>query len=75
VRVANRAGLPFNEFEIIESELRNHQSLQDLSRWAQTQPEGVLVPGVISRLIVQDEFSHDLVIPWRNNLYLAYGTT
>ena len=62
MRVANRASLPFNEFELIESELRNHQSLQDLLRWAQRQPQGLLVPGVISRLIVQDEFSHDLVV-------------
>lgn len=72
--VKNRANLSENNFESISNDLEQHQSLQDLVRWAENQPEGTLIPGVISDLIVQDEFTHDIVVPWRN-LFIVYGTT
>ena len=75
MRILNRAGLSYEQFEAIEFELRDQRSLQDLLRWSQEQPEGTLIPGVISRFVVQDEFTHDLVVPWRDGLFIAYGTT
>ncbi|HEY7160323.1 MAG TPA: hypothetical protein VH815_03650 [Acidobacteriota bacterium] len=73
-QVKNRTNLSEKDFESISSELKQHQSLQDLLRWAQSQPEGALIPGAISELVVQDEFTHDLVVPWRN-WFIVYGTT
>ena len=72
--VKNRSSLSKKDLESITVDLKEHQSLQDLLRWAERQPEGTLIPGAISELIVQDEFTHDLVVPWRN-LFLVYGTT
>lgn len=72
--VKNRTNLSQIDFEAISIDLKEHQSLQDLLRWAERQPEGALIPGAISELIVQDEFTHDLVVPWRN-LFIVYGTT
>jgi hypothetical protein len=72
--VKNRSNLSEKDFESISVDLKEHQSLQDLLRWAERQPEGTLIPGAISELIVQDEFTHDLVVPWRN-LFIVYGTT
>jgi hypothetical protein len=72
--VKNRSNLSEKDFENISVDLKEHQSLQDLLRWAERQPEGALIPGAISELIVQDEFTHDLVVPWRK-LFLVYGTT
>lgn len=72
--VRNRTDLSQEDFETTFIELKQHRSLQDLLRWAERQPEGMLTPGAISDLIVQDEFTHDLVVPWRN-LFIVYGTT
>jgi hypothetical protein len=72
--VKNRSKLSEVDFAFIVNEIKTHQSLQDLLRWAERQPEGSLIPGAISELIVQDEFTHDLVVPWRN-LFIVYGTT
>jgi hypothetical protein len=73
-KVKNRANLSEKDFETISTDLKQHQSLQDLLRWAERQPEGMLIRGAISELIVQDEFTHDLVVPWQN-LFIVYGTT
>ena len=72
--VKNRSSISKEDFENISNELKQHLSLQDLLRWAERQPEGTLIPGAISGLIVQDEFTHDIVVPWRN-LFIVYGTT
>jgi hypothetical protein len=73
-KVKNRSNLSEEDFEKISHDLQQHQSLQDLLRWAQRQPEGALIPGAIAELIVQDEFTHDLVVPWQN-VFIVYGTT
>ena len=72
--VKNRAKLSENDFETISIDLKQHHSLQDLLRWAERQPEGALIPGAISELIIQDEFTHYLVVPWQN-IFIVYGTT
>lgn len=72
--VKNRAKLSEKDFETISIDLKQHQSLQDLLRWAERQPEGTLIPGAISDLVVQDEFTHDVVVPWQN-IFIVYGTT
>jgi hypothetical protein len=74
MEVKNRSNLSAEEFESFQSELKDHRSLQDLLRWAERHPEGAPVPGAIADLIIQDEFTHDLVVPWRGS-YIVYGTT
>ena len=74
MKVENRANLSNEIFEPIAEELARHRSLLDILKWARKQPEGLLHPGIISELVIQDEFTHDLVIPW-NGLYFVYGST
>jgi hypothetical protein len=74
LEVKNYGGIPNVDFSLILTEVHNHKSLQDLLRWAEKQPEGSLVPGAIAELVVQDEFTHDIVVPWKN-IFLVYGTT
>ncbi|MBX7221380.1 MAG: hypothetical protein K1Y36_15630 [Blastocatellia bacterium] len=50
-----------------------HESLQDVFTWAMKGHPG-MVPHIIERAVIQDEYTHDLVIPW-NGLWLVYGTT
>jgi len=74
MHITNRAKIEETEFEEYRSELKDHTSLQDLLAWAKRQPEGALIPGAIADLVIQDEFTHDIVVPWRGH-YVVYGTT
>jgi hypothetical protein len=74
MNVVNRSNLTDNDFSVFRNELAQHRSLQDLLKWAEKQSPGTLVPGAIAELVVQDEFTHDLVVPWRG-FYVVYGTT
>ncbi len=74
MKVVNRANLASDVFESIANELQYHRSLLDILKWARKQPSGDLLPEILSELVVQDEFNHDLVVPWKN-IYLVYETT
>jgi len=74
MKVVNRANLPVKVFESIADEIQHHRSLLDILKWARKQPAGTLIPEILSDLIVQDEFNHDVVIPWKN-LHFVYETT
>ena len=74
MKVVNRANLHANIFESIAEQLQHHRSLLDVLKWARKQPAGALIPEILSDLVVQDEFNHDVVIPWKN-LYFVYETT
>jgi hypothetical protein len=75
MKVLNRASLSPEQFSSVEAELGNHRSLLDVIKWARRQPQGTLLPEIIADLIVQDEFTHDIVVPWRDRLYIVYGST
>jgi hypothetical protein len=55
----------------LEREVLNLGSLQEVVRWA----FALKPPRDIADVIVQDEYSHDVVIPWIDNLVLAFDTT
>ena len=75
MRVLNYANLPSEEIAQIESELPEQQNLNDVMKWALAQPKGAFIPTVVADVIVQDEFTHDVIIPYRNDLVLVYDTT
>lgn len=74
MRVTNRASINKIDFEQYRVELEQHRSLQDVLQWAQRQPEGTHIPGAIADLVIQDEFTHDIIVPWRG-YFIVYGTT
>jgi hypothetical protein len=74
MKVVNRANLASPVFETIAQEIEQHRSLLDILKWARKQPAGNLLPEILSDLVVQDEFNHDVVIPWKN-LFFVYETT
>lgn len=57
------------------SHLPAHENLQQLMQWALGDRTGSFIPGVVLKLIVQDEFSHDVIVPWQDGLVLVYDTT
>ena len=46
-------------------------SLQQVVRWAFASKP----PRDVTAVVVQDEFSHDVVVPWVDGLVLAFETT
>jgi hypothetical protein len=75
MRVVNKAELPAEQLAGIERELSGQQNLGDVMKWALAHPPGVFTPTVIAGVVVQDEFTHDVIVPWRDNLVLVYDTT
>jgi hypothetical protein len=75
MRVISHANLSPEEIAQIERELSGQQNLNDVMRWALSQPKSIFIPSVVSQVIVQDEFTHDVIVPWRDGLVLVYDTT
>ena len=63
--IRDRAGLPAGEFEALERELGQLQSLSDVIRWGRRQRSVDVSPAVITDVVIQDEYTHDAVVPWR----------
>lgn len=75
MRVINYADLSLEQLAQIERELSGQHNLNDVMKWALAQPKGVFIPSVVANVIVQDEFTHDVIVPYRDNLILVYDTT
>ena len=75
MQVSNRANLSPEQLARINSEVAKHHTLPDILRWGFNPSSGATHPQVISDVIIQDEYSHDVIVPWREGLLLVYGTT
>jgi hypothetical protein len=75
LRILNYANLPPEVITEIESELSEQHALKDLVNWALSDSGKRFVPGVVKDVIVQDEFTHDVIVPWGPELVLVYDTT
>ena len=75
MNVINRAGLSPARLAEVGGELSGQHNLNDVLRWASGRPAGEFVPTVVAEVVVQDEFTHDVVVPWRDGLVLVYDTT
>lgn len=75
MRVTDHAHLPPEQLAEIEAELSGQQNLHDVMKWALFHPPGVFIPSVVADVIVQDEFTHDVIVPWRDGLVLVYDAT
>jgi len=75
IPVLNYAHLPPEVIADIESELSEQHTLKDLMSWALSDSEKKFIPRVVKDVIVQDEFTHDVIVPWGPELVLVYDTT
>ncbi|HKX28215.1 MAG TPA: hypothetical protein VJ302_11005 [Blastocatellia bacterium] len=75
MRVANHANLSSSDLASIEKEVADHRSLPDLLNWARVQPPGTLHPQIVAGVVTQDEYTHDVIVPWGDGLVLVYDTT
>jgi hypothetical protein len=75
MRLLNHANLASSLIKEIEGELSDQENLQDVMRWALSHPPGTFLPEVVRAVVLQDEFTHDVIVPWRDGLVLVYDTT
>lgn len=75
MRVVNHANLSTDKLADIAKELEAQENLKDVMAWAFSRPRGTFLPAVVDEVIVQDEFTHDVIVPWRDGLVLVYDTT
>jgi hypothetical protein len=71
MQIEVRAALDQVTLEAIEVTVRGQKTLEDVVRWGLlTKP-----PRLVADIIVQDEYTHDVVMPFRDGVYLVYDTT
>lgn len=58
-------------WEAISVLVKPQRTLEEVVRWGLAQKPPLLIQDVV----VQDEYTHDVVIPYRDGLYLVYDTT
>lgn len=54
--------------------IASHRGLADVLAWAATKPKTDLHPQIVAEVITQDEFTHDVIVPYRD-VFLVYDTT
>ena len=75
MRVLNHANLSPHRIAEVEALIPDQENLKDVMNWALSYPSGTFIPQVVADVIVQDEFTHDVVVPWHEELVLVYDTT
>jgi hypothetical protein len=71
IKIENRAGLDDELFLTILREVSGQSSIRHVVDWmGRHRP-----PLRIEDMVTQDEFSHDIVVPYRESLFLVYDCT
>lgn len=71
VPVRDRAQTDAPTLAAIEAAVRDHATLDQVVVWSlRSTPERM-----VRDVVVQDEFTHDVVLPWSAERYLVYDTT
>ena len=56
------------------ADIAGHKGLANVLAWAATKPKDDVHPQVVAEVITQDEFTHDVIVPYRD-VFLVYDTT
>ena len=75
MRVVSHGRVAADVVAEIETAVSKQQNLRDMMSWALAQPVGTFISQVVSEVIVQDEFTHDVIVPRSDGLVLVYDTT
>lgn len=71
IMLTDRAGLPVDELATLTRRVDGHSTLGHVVRdWATAQP-----PRPVADVVTQDEYTHDVIIPYRDEIHLVYDTT
>jgi hypothetical protein len=71
MQIANHTLLPDGVFAELTKTLPAHSTLMELVAWGSRQTP----PVVLQETVALDEYSHEVLVPWRENLWLVYSST
>ena len=74
MKITNPANLSETELAELESEAARHKTLGQVLAWAQSKPKSDFLPQTVAEVVTQDEYTHDVVVPYKN-VFLVYDTT
>ena len=74
MRLENQSKLSAARIAELEALIPEQQNLKDVMAWALATP-GDFKSHVVADVVIQDEFTHDVIVPWREGLVLVYDTT
>jgi hypothetical protein len=74
MRIENHSDPSPDKLREIQAAVPHQENLKDMMAWAFSSPCD-FEPTVVVEVVVQDEFSHDVIVPWRDGLVLVYDTT
>jgi len=74
MKIQNRAGLSSSDLAALQASLDDVGSLADVIAWGRKQSGGSVRPEVITDVVVQDEYTHDAIVPW-NRGAIVFGST
>ncbi|HTM21611.1 MAG TPA: hypothetical protein VL172_13915 [Kofleriaceae bacterium] len=70
-RLDDRIGLPEADRAALQRMVDGHQTIGDVLAWGLAQQPAL----VIADVVVQDEYTHDVILPWRDGWHLVYDST
>lgn len=74
MKIANLSRLSDAEFASIANEISQHTGLNRALEWAARKPKRDIHPQIVAEVVTQDEFTHDVILPFRN-IFIVYDTT
>ena len=74
MKITHLADLPEDEFADLTKELAKHKTLGQVLTWASFQSKDDVLPQIVAEVIMQDEFTHDVIVPYKKT-FLVYDTT
>lgn len=74
MKIINADNIPNEKFERIKRALPNANNLLQVMNWTNSQPKSDFLRQIVAEVIVQDEFTHDVVIPFQD-VFLVFDTT
>ena len=74
MKITNLANLSETDFAELKIELANQKTLGQVLTWASSQPKKDFLSQIVAEVVTQDEFTHDVVVPYKD-VFLVYDTT
>lgn len=74
MKVINADNFPDKKIEQIKQVLPKAENLLQVMNWINSQPKNDFLPQIVAEVVVQDEYTHDVVIPYKD-VFLVFDTT
>ena len=74
MKILNEGTISPEKFEQIKEVLPTAENLLQIMNWIKFQPKSDFIPQIVAEVVVQDEFTHDVIIPFRD-VFLVFDTT